>query len=1624
MSTLSTEEARLVVAKLREENGGITPEDRAACPPGVLRALENVRRKLGSATKTLATNLYSKDTRFVYELIQNAEDNKYTQAKAKGLEIYLSFSLYKDKVVIESNEDGFCEEDVRAICSTGESTKTKIQGYIGEKGIGFKSVFKVAKKVHIQSGPFSFSFEHTKDSGDDGLGMITPIDELYDKLPEGVGTRLTLTLLDPSSFEQRAKDLRTVPNTLLLFLTKLNALYINIYPQNESSTKLRYISPTMPDPNMKVITITTTVDGDSTESSEYFYVAKRRIKNLPHDEARKHTSESTIVLAFPITKDSEPIVNQQHVYAFLPLRLAGFTFLIQADFITQASREDVFHSARNRALLAGVAKTFRAAVLRFCDNPSLRYKWMRWLPSDSISDEFWKELRFNIISLLNSTHCLQSWSGKSLCLPSELYWLPEDYQDRGEPLFADLDKEAYLSKHYTFEDFKSLGPLGTSQITYDVLIPRVRSDLEKADSKMKATVTDRSWHQRAASLLSEVFTNGSNIDILILSTLELIPLQDGRWVSATTSPIFFPETGNIPIPPDLYFDLVMPSATREPSRKSLFSHFGVKPASPAMIISMIHAKYASTAHSTLSENISHLRYLYWNLPQDQLALNQKIFLINQYSFPVYSQLLGYIYFEEEEEEYGPKKLFQTAPLDKPTAPGLAVHFLNRAYLDVVPAEALHHGISWKQWLNKFAGVRTYPQLRKFESRTLSDEFEYIMERRCEKLIGLLKRYWEFYQSGMTSAMVEKLKNCLVPVDAKSARCLKETFLPLPKLKSIVKGLHIAKFPFLTMPGDLKDKDEKDWRFLRRFGVRYSGGSDDLYFYAEALRIMAYNDDISITVEGIFKVYEAIQGHCSSSDDATYIWHEKRLIYIPSDDEWVTTDACVWTAPEWLEAKKGLARDPHFAKCQHLFRIILKMGDANWKHYLEDLESLKEESRHDIKRVLDIYHRLWREFEHDSTWDAIRTSFEESELLFLPSRNTWHPLSSCIWAEDQVRIPRKTSIKSHYASLDDFFCRILGIAKPNLEMNVQALKELAHSQPAASTSEIKRMIMFISSMGPTLDDVKDLRRSNIFPVKILNQQNSFTNALADFAIVDRSEYGSAFAGKIRILDYSIEEVRASRPLLLALGMRGKHLSELVEEETTVRDGAIDSELSQRFRSKAYALFRCAVHYRIPQIPDGDRSLYNRLLRASIHVSDGISKSISVIQYGETITIENSRANFHLDEKDDELLLYVPRDKDAREECFFRQLPRRLMKYFAISDLSAEALLNGIIGCSSLISVDNILKDAGIVQIDGIGRTFEPELGASPTGFDDTSFQDGTPASTESRKSESRPSTPVTTNRTAYNARTNTEISASVHRSSSHYDEQRAAIGSSPLLSAAESIPSIPLVDNELPEIGYVALLERVITSAGRMAIPVQGYDFVDELPAEHSLGIDLFESVFAARSMERDRKVGAAGELFIFEILLNLELPGFTEDNWKSTIRKEVRVHNRYRHLAPWMGRETADITYIDSTGQLTKLFIDLAYLDDEIWADARPTYYLEIKTTTRDCSEQFYMSGPQYERMQKMRLQPQSTAPDIYVILRVFNLEGKIGFRVYVDPESSRLQGELEFNVDTWAVKHVGSVDV
>lgn len=97
--------------------------------------------------------------------------------------------------------------------------------------------------------------------------------------------------------------------------------------------------------------------------------------------------------------------------------------------------------------------------------------------------------------------------------------------------------------------------------------------------------------------------------------------------------------------------------------------------------------------------------------------------------------------------------------------------------------------------------------------------------------------------------------------------------------------------------------------------------------------------------------------------------------------------------------------------------------------------------------------------------------------------------------------------------------------------------------------------------------------------------------------------------------------------------------------------------------------------------------------------------------------------------------------------------------------------------------------------------------------------------------------------------------------------------------------------------------------------------------------------------------------------LNPSLANFSRDNWESTIRKYVTVHQDYANMPPWFGRETSDITYTDHAGTLTNLLINKGYLGEEEWQDRHPKYYIEVKSTVGICSMPFFMSDSQYNKV-------------------------------------------------------------
>ncbi|ESN90221.1 hypothetical protein HELRODRAFT_90869 [Helobdella robusta] len=122
----------------------------------------------GRCLDRLSKDLYSKDTHFVLELVQNADDNSYSSENCTPS---LRFILNQDSIVVLNNEVGFNELNFRAICDVGRTTKGKhMLGYIGQKGIGFKSVFRVSDTPEVHSRGLHVKF----DANSKPLGYILP----------------------------------------------------------------------------------------------------------------------------------------------------------------------------------------------------------------------------------------------------------------------------------------------------------------------------------------------------------------------------------------------------------------------------------------------------------------------------------------------------------------------------------------------------------------------------------------------------------------------------------------------------------------------------------------------------------------------------------------------------------------------------------------------------------------------------------------------------------------------------------------------------------------------------------------------------------------------------------------------------------------------------------------------------------------------------------------------------------------------------------------------------------------------------------------------------------------------------------------------------------------------------------------------------------------------------------------------------------------------------------------------------------------------------------------------------------------------------------------------------------
>ncbi|KAM0495547.1 hypothetical protein ACHAQF_009195 [Verticillium nonalfalfae] len=547
-----------------------------------------VARNLESALDILASQLNSKTTHFILELIQNADDNAYPSGVQPTFSLVLGKNGSNFTLRTDCNETGFSLKNIDAICSIGKSTKTGIingqKGFIGEKGIGFKSVFKVAHQVDILSNFYEFRIDRTA-----LLGMLDP---------------------KPHRFPDTQRRLQQIKPELLLFLRQLSVLDIKaenghcVYRSTRQDRDPRYDGETV---SLIEDRAGSPLD-EPVKTTKLYLIVRYELQDMPVDARRNSVSSTEITLAFPVGSELETC----EAFAFLPIDQSGFNFIVQADFLLVANRQALQHALPwNQRILEAIPDAFVQAVHHF-NHPgathgySLKYEWPLFLEYTGPKSSPWAEVHQGIKKRLCDEDVLEARDGsfravrpipcpagtQQTAAHKPLIVIPTEYRfDNGFLIDATINHGHHLAFEYD-PVLEKLKTLDMKEMTGAGLRNEFSDWLERAGHAGLAAKSDK-WH---VALAAAFMWKGRSKQKDKLQELPLVHLADGSWAACARGDIFFPSTSTgavLNVPSDLGIRIVHSNAAKDPHRREFYTYLGVKKLDAETICSLILEKHAT-----------------------------------------------------------------------------------------------------------------------------------------------------------------------------------------------------------------------------------------------------------------------------------------------------------------------------------------------------------------------------------------------------------------------------------------------------------------------------------------------------------------------------------------------------------------------------------------------------------------------------------------------------------------------------------------------------------------------------------------------------------------------------------------------------------------------------------------------------------------------------------------------------------------------------------------------------------------------------------------------------------------------------------------------------------------------
>lgn len=311
---------------------------------------------------SLSGDLYQDSKRFIYELLQNADDSALVGTKSKVI-----IKLFTNTLVVAHTGKTFDDRDVIGISDVGNGTKKNDNDKTGYKGIGFKSVFGQSNNVCIYSDSELFRFDENVEHDWPWAGTkeeweklnnrqfkfpwpIIPIYTESDEINSNIWHFLedsnynVATILDlyrPITISQALSELSNNVE-MYLFLKNIDEIIFD----NGKSVEIAIVESSEGE-------IDITVDGESKAR----YLKKTYVLDVPENLQKqlqnekdipdkiKQATKAEIVLAAKRIAEGFEIckIGERNLYAYLPTEEKSYDIpvLVNASFYLAATRENL-----------------------------------------------------------------------------------------------------------------------------------------------------------------------------------------------------------------------------------------------------------------------------------------------------------------------------------------------------------------------------------------------------------------------------------------------------------------------------------------------------------------------------------------------------------------------------------------------------------------------------------------------------------------------------------------------------------------------------------------------------------------------------------------------------------------------------------------------------------------------------------------------------------------------------------------------------------------------------------------------------------------------------------------------------------------------------------------------------------------------------------------------------------------------------------------------------------------------------------------------------------------------------------------------------------------------------------